>query len=259
MKISVITPSFNQAQFLPQTIESVLSQRGGFDLQYIIIDGGSTDGTLEVLEKINDPRASWISEKDQGQADAINKGLALATGAVLGWLNSDDLYQPSALDAVARAFEAHPDRAWLTGQCAIVDEKDQPIRHGVTRYKNRRLGRYSYRTLLRENYISQPATFWRRSAWERAGPLDKGLFWAMDYDLWLRLARLGDPIVLGQPLARFRLYGRSKTGDFRRRQYDEGFKVACRYLESDRLGRLAHRLNVEKIVLAYRLMRVLGR
>lgn len=259
MRISIITPSLNQAAFLPRTLASIHAQQGPFELEHRVIDAGSTDGTLEVLRAIDDPRFSFISEPDDGQSDAINKGFAQTDGDIVAWLNSDDVYEPGALAAVAKAFESHPGAAWVTGPCTIIDQHDQPVRPGVKRYKDRRLRRYSYKALLRENFISQPATFWRRAALQRVGPLDTALNWAMDYDLWLRLGRLSDPVILDEPLARFRLHAAGKTGDFSRRQYDEDLAVAKRYLPASRAAHAWRRLHTEKIVLAYRVMRVIGR
>lgn len=255
MKISVVMPSLNQVAFLPRAIESVLSQRGSFELELIVVDGGSTDGCVEVLSRIDDARLTWTTGPDDGQSDAINRGMARANGDLLAWLNSDDTYAPDALQAVCDGFARHPDRHWLTGQCDIVDRAGRSIRRPIARYKNRRLARYTRRALLRENFISQPATFWRRKAWRDVGPLDTGLHWTMDYDLWLRLSELGDPLVLQHTLARFRLYDTSKTGSFNRAQYDEGHRVAKRYAPSGSLDLIAHRFNVEKIVWAYRVMK----
>ena len=116
VKISVVTPSFNQCGFLSRTAESILSQRGDFELEWIVIDGGSTDGSVELLRGIADPRLRVISEPDRGQSHALNKGLVLAAGDVIAWLNADDLYPPGALAAVAEAFTAHPDAGWLVGR-----------------------------------------------------------------------------------------------------------------------------------------------
>jgi glycosyltransferase involved in cell wall biosynthesis len=261
MKISIVTPSFNQCAFLRRTMASILGQAGPFDLEWLVIDGGSTDGTLDLLRSISDPRVRWISEPDRGQSHAINKGLALAGGDVVAWLNSDDLYADGALAAVARAFEGNPDAQWIIGRCDIIDEHDRPIRPRITRYKDRQLRRYGYRRLLRENFISQPAVFWRREFGAQVGPLDESLHWTMDYDLWLRMGRLSPPLILNdeQPLARFRLHSQSKSGQVDRRQFDEGYAVALRYLDGDWMSRWAHRLNVEKIVAAYRVMRWIGR
>ena len=260
VKISIVTPTFNSGAYLRRTAESVLSQAGAFELQWVIVDGGSTDDTVEVLRSIaaTDSRVRWVSEPDRGQSHATNKGVAMADGDVIGWLNGDDLYAPGALDAVAAAFARNARAAWVVGRCEIVDEAGRPIRSSVTRYKDWRLDRYSYRGLLRENFICQPAVFWRRDLWRAAGALDEDLHWAMDYDLWLRFGRLADPLVLDTVVAHFRLHRDSKTGRAGRRQFDEGYEIACRYLGDDRVSRWVHKLNVEKIVASYRMMRVVG-
>ena len=260
LRLTIVTPSFNQGQFLPRTARSVLSQQGGFSLRWIVIDGGSTDGSVDFLRSVDDPRLFWISEKDRGQCHAINKGMGLAEGAdVLAWLNSDDVYEEGALATVAEAFAADPTAAWLVGRCRIIDEMDREIRPAVTRYKARILRRYTYRRLLRQNLISQPAAFWRASLWrDNGGRVDETLHWCMDYDLWLRFGRACDPLILSSVLSSFRMHKSSKSGQVTRRQFDEQYAVARRYLGRDRLSALIHRLHVEKIVWAYRGMRLLG-
>jgi glycosyltransferase involved in cell wall biosynthesis len=258
LKLSIVTPSYNGLRFLPRAADSILSQPGNFELEWIVVDGGSTDGTVEFLRSLNDPRVRWTSEPDGGQSDAINKGLSRATGDVAAWLNTDDVYTPGALAEVARAFESNRAARWLVGRYEVIDEQDRPIRPAVVRYKERSLRRYTYRALLRENFISQPAVFWRRGFGHDVGPLDESLHWTMDYDLWLRMGRVTDPMFLDNVLARFRLHPQSKTGKVDRRQFDEQYAVAKRYIGDDRTSRLVHRFNVEKIVWAYRVMRVLG-
>jgi glycosyltransferase involved in cell wall biosynthesis len=259
MRFSIVTPSFNQRIYLEQTAASVLGQAGGLELEWIVVDGGSTDGTVDFLRSLADPRVHWTSEPDQGQADALNKGLQRASAEIIAWLNSDDLYAQGALADVAGAFAQHPQAGWVIGQCDIIDAENRPIRDGVTRYKNRGLRRYRYRRLLRENFISQPAVFFRRDWLERVGPLDASLHHAMDYDLWLRLGQLGDPVVLNRPLAHFRIHSTSKTGMLVRDRFKEDLAVAARHAGEDRLSYRLHRLNVEKIVWAYRAMRLLRR
>ena len=216
LRITVVTPSFNQCRFLARTADSVLSQSGdsqsggGFDLRWVVVDGGSTDGTVEFLRSVRDPRLSFVSEPDRGQSHAINKGLAAAAGDaggdVVTWLNADDLYAPGALVAVADAFTGHPNANWLVGRYEVIDADDRPIRRGVVRYKERHLRRYSYWALLRENFIPQPAVFWRRAFGAEVGSLDESLHWTMDYDLWLRMGRRSDPLFVDRVLARFRLH-----------------------------------------------------
>jgi glycosyltransferase involved in cell wall biosynthesis len=254
MRFSIITPSYNQRSYLAQTMRSVLSQAGEFEMTWHVIDGSSNDGTVEFLRSLNDPRVRWISEADRGQSDAINKGLRQADGNVIGWLNSDDLYTDRALAAVAVAF-GDPAVQWVVGRCDNIDQNGRVIRSAIANYKDRSLRRYTYRGLLRENFIAQPAVFWRRSFGERVGLLDESLHYTMDYDLWLRMGRLADPCVLDQVLAQFRLHPQSKSGRVNREQFDEGYRVACRYFDGDALSRVVHRVNVEKIVWAYRAMR----
>ena len=229
MKLSIVTPSFNGRRFLEETSRSILSQQGDFDLEWVVVDGGSTDGTLDLLRTFDhDPRVRWVSEPDRGQSHAINKGLALARGDVVAWLNTDDLYTPGALSAVADAFARNPSARWLVGRYEIIDDAGRSIRPSVVRYKERSLRRYAYRKLLRENFISQPAVFWRRPFGEKVGPLDESLHYTMDYDLWLRMGREADPLFVDRVLAQFRLYATSKTGQMNREQFDEQYRVACR-------------------------------
>ena len=189
MRFTIVTPSFNQGAFIERTIESVLGQRGDFELEYLIVDGGLTDGTLDVLRRYDDRRLTWISERDGGQSEAINKGFGRATGDVLAWLNSDDTYVPGALDAVSGALRTTAAR-WCFGECAIIDEQDREIRHAITWYKNRLSRRYTARRLLEKDFIPQPAAFFRRDLLEEVGSVDEACRYSMDYDLWLRFARV---------------------------------------------------------------------
>jgi glycosyltransferase involved in cell wall biosynthesis len=210
MKVSVVTPSYNQAEFVERTVESVLSQRGDFELEYLVRDGGSTDGTLEVLRRY-EGRLRLVSEPDRGQCDAINQGFRQVSGDVLAWLNSDDVYVPGALDAVVRTMSETGTR-WCFGACGIVDEADRPIRGAISAYKSWVSRRYSRRRLLARNFIPQPAVFFRRDLLEEVGGLDESLRYAMDYDLWLRFARVAEPVFVSRELARFRWHDRSVTG-----------------------------------------------
>ncbi len=255
-RISIVTPSLNQAAFLPRTIESVLGQTGDFDLEYLVLDGGSTDGSVDVLRRY-EGRLAYRVEKDRGQADAINKGLRAVTGDVVGWLNSDDLLYPGALARVAAAFAARPDAAWLHGGCEIIDEHDRPIRRWVTAYKDFRCRHYTRRALLVENFVSQMTVFWRRSALERVGLLDDSLRYSFDYEYWLRLSALGDPIYLPDRLAAFRWYTSSKSGANFERQFGEDLEAFRRHAPAGALLRLHKRLRTAQIVAAYRVLRAL--
>ena len=269
VRIWIVTPSYNQAAYLRETVDSVRSQIGPFVVRHLVIDGGSDDGTVPFLRSVTDPRLTWISEPDDGQSDAVNKGLALVDMAgsekpladghdVVGWLNSDDLYRPGALAAVARTF-ADPAARWAVGRYRVIDAAGRNVRRPVVRYKERQLRRHSFGRLLRQNFIPQPAVFWRASFGRSVGRLDPSLHYTMDYDLWLRMAAVTPPTVVDAELAAFRVHGTSKTGRINRAQFDEGYAVAARYANGRRGDLIAHRLHVEKIVWAYRLLQRLGR
>jgi glycosyltransferase involved in cell wall biosynthesis len=211
VRISIVTPSYNQAQFIRRTIDSVLDQRGDFELDYKVIDGGSTDGTVEILKSYGD-RLSWISERDRGQVDAINRGLRSANGDVVSWLNSDDVLMPGALDRVVRSFDSNPDAEWLHGRCMIIDEEDREVRKWISAYKHYRSQRHTLESFLTENYISQMTVFWRRRLHDEIGYLDPDIRYAFDYDLILRLAQRSTPIYIEDPVACFRWYVTSKSG-----------------------------------------------
>ncbi|MBI3160216.1 MAG: glycosyltransferase [Chloroflexi bacterium] len=248
-RISIITPSLNSARFLEQTIVSVLDQ-GYPELEYIVVDGGSTDGTLDILRKY-DRRLRWFSEPDQGQADAINKGLRLSTGDILAYLNADDYYEPGVLQTVGATLSSEPEASWLTGKCRIVNEQGREVRRPITSYKNFWL-RFNYQSILAIlNYISQPATFWRRSVLNEVGLFDNRLNYALDYDYWLRVSRLHPLRVLDSRLASFRLHRDSKSGAGFVHQFNEEYEVAKRHVSSPALLRL-HRSHKWLIQTVYR-------
>jgi glycosyltransferase involved in cell wall biosynthesis len=200
--ITIVTPSFNAAATIAETLESVSTQDYP-GLEHIVVDGGSSDGTLEVLSAA--PGIRWVSEPDRGLAHALNKGIAIASGEVIGELNADDLYEPGSLHAVGEAFAEDRDAAWLTGYCRIIDAEGTEIRRPITAYKNALLRRYSLGLYLTHNFISAPATFFRRAALDEAGEFDERYRISVDYDLQLRIARRHDPLILRRYLASFRM------------------------------------------------------
>ena len=225
-KISIITPTLNQAKFIKQTIESVLSQNYP-NLEYIVIDGGSTDETLKILQKYS-KHLKWISEKDKGQADAINKGLKLATGDILAYLNSDDLYTPNTLLTVGEYFLANPHTHWLTGDYQIIDENNNPISKQslVVNYKKFLLHHYHPLILkLTNSIIPQPSTFWSKKAYQSIGEFDINLHYAMDYDYWVRLSNHFSLHYLPQTLSSFRVYSGSKSTTGTKKQFQEEIYV----------------------------------
>ena len=202
--VSIVTPSFNQQEFLEETILSVLDQDYPA-LEYYIIDGGSTDGSVEIIEKYAEKLTGWVSESDQGQTDAINKGFARSQGEIMAWINSDDTYHPGAIRSAVDYLQKNPDIGLVYGDTDLIDGS------------GRRVGMFnaqqtSYQRLLRGGvYIPQPAAFWRRELWNTSGPLDPSYYFAMDYDLWVRFAKIS-PIQYYKKLwASFRIHGEGKT------------------------------------------------
>jgi GT2 family glycosyltransferase len=202
-KISIVTPSFNQGPFLEETIRSVLLQ-GYQDLEYIIIDGGSSDESVEIIRKYGSWLAYWISESDRGQSHAINKGWEKATGEIWAWLNSDDVYLRNALNRIAQAFAGEPQLKMIYGDSVIIDNQDQV--HGHLRARD-----FSLEELLETNFIPQPSTFLKASALAEVGGLNESLHLCMDYSLWLQVAQQGDVSYIGKTLSAMRLHPESKT------------------------------------------------
>jgi glycosyltransferase involved in cell wall biosynthesis len=180
------------------------------NLEYLVMDGGSTNQTLDVLKRYSG-RVTWFNEKDEGQTNAINKGLCLAGGDLLAYLNADDLLLPGTLFKVAQTAARNLQAMWFTGQCRIIDDRGNEIRKPVTTYKNLLLRSRSFSLLAMTNYISQPSTFWRREALQEVGLLDENLHYVMDYEYWLRLYSKYPPIFIPAYLASFKIHPASKT------------------------------------------------
>jgi glycosyltransferase involved in cell wall biosynthesis len=219
--VSIITPSFNQARYLESTIRSALSQDYP-NIEYIIVDGGSSDGSVEVIRRYSDRLAWWVSEKDRGQTDAINKGFAHAKGEILAWLNSDDIYESNAVSEAVAYLQNWSEVGLVYGDANFIDEN------------GRMIGRFpaaqtSYR-LLRQGYvhIPQQSAFWRADLWHKVGPLDPSFYFAMDYDLWVRLAALAPVHYLPRLWASFRLHTQGKTIVADARCWEEMLKVHYR-------------------------------
>jgi len=226
-RISVITPSFNQAAFLERTMLSVLEQDYP-DLEYIVIDGGSTDGSVDIIRKYQDRLAFWISEPDRGQVHAINKGLQRATGEWLAWQNSDDVFYPGAFQRVARAAKRYPVAALIIGDINLIDESDKVIR-------DLKYVRPTYGSLLAEGMVlSNQAAFWRQSLHSRIGWLDESLHYGFDYEWFLRILRTTNRAVhVSQCLGAFRAHEATKSSRYQVR-FDEEYRSILRGREMPR-------------------------
>lgn len=199
-KISIVTPSYNQGAFLEETMRAVLEQ-GYPNLEYIVIDGGSTDNSVEIIKKYEKQLAYWVSEKDNGMYDAIQKGLSRATGDVMGWINSDDGYHRKALFVVGEVFQNIPEISWLQGNPSSMDEQGRM----VSSFSSRRWSRYHF-YMGDYKFVQQESTFWRKSLWDLAGgTLRTDMKLAGDFELWLRFMKYAKLHVLRAPVGIFRL------------------------------------------------------
>jgi glycosyltransferase involved in cell wall biosynthesis len=202
--VSIVTPSFNQGKYLEATIQSVLSQDYQ-PLEYILVDGGSQDNSPEIIQSYADRLAWWVSEPDRGQTDALNKGFAHARGEIFAWINSDDTYLPGAVAEAVAALQAHPEAGMVYGDANLIDESGQVIGKFPARQTDYRRLRRGY------VHIPQQTAFFRASLWQQVAPLDPSFYFAMDYDLWVRLARLAPLHYTPRPWASFRIHASGKT------------------------------------------------
>jgi hypothetical protein len=245
---SIVIPTLNQGPFIEDTLLSILGQ--GYDnLEIIVVDGGSTDDTPAVLERYRPWIRELICEPDRGQSEAINKGFRRATGSILAWLNSDDIFLPGAFRTVLACFDAHPGGRWVIGSGDIISAEQRFLRHVPGREG-------SAQTLLAiENdcFLLQQSCFWSASLWQEAGGVDESLSLLMDYDLWWRFSRRCSGIVTQEKLGAMRYYTTVKT----RRQVErfpaELATIYARYGAGEQLDRLVQKLLAEKSLLGERL------
>jgi glycosyltransferase involved in cell wall biosynthesis len=234
--ITVVTPSFNQGQYIEQTIQSVLSQEGDFYIDYIIADGGSTDNTVEIIKKYDGLLKNnqypikcqgvnfrWWSRPDKGQSNAINQGFKIAKGDILAWINSDDYYEPGAFSIIAKEYKSNSDADLIYGDGNAVNEKGEFIKKVISKEGG-------YETFLKRGWtIFQPAAFFSKKIINKIGGLDESLHYAMDYDLWLKILRQGQAIHIPEVLANFREWNESKTSSDQQKFLAERQKIFKRH------------------------------
>jgi glycosyltransferase involved in cell wall biosynthesis len=225
-KISVVTPSFNQGQYIEATIRSVLEQ-GYPNVEYIIMDGGSTDNTVEIIEKYSEHLAYWVSEPDEGQTDALVKGFNQASGDILCWLCSDDLFEPGTLREVAEIFAEHLDWQVVYGDSLWMDAGGRPIR------PKKEIPFIRFIWMYDHNYLPQPSTFWRHGIYEQVGGLDVRMKLAMDGDLWARFAERTTLHHVPRTWSRMRYYPEQKNLRLRTTSDEEDALIRSRYLPDE--------------------------
>lgn len=247
-KISIVTPSYNQGKYLEDTILSVINQ-GYPNLEYIIIDGGSTDNSVEIIKKYESHLTYWVSEKDQGLYDALQKGFEKSTGAIMAWLNSDDMYHKKSLFIVSEIFETFKEVRWLMGSNTFYDEQGNPFVYDSEPYQQRWSKVRMH--LSRDKYIQQESVFWRRDLWEEAGAtIDTHYLLAADFELWARFFRNANIYTSSYILGGFRLRNENqKSLDQRSRYREEVDTILDREQNRDRIPLIYYRMMLQLISL----------
>lgn len=220
--VSVITPSYNQAEYLENTIRSVLAQHNdkqtSYNLEYLIVDGGSDDGSQDIIQKYTSDLTWWVSEPDAGQADAINKGFQKSRGEIVSWLNSDDLYLPGAIAGVVQAMQENPQAGMAYGDAIAIDSNGKPLNKWT-------FGNWGLAELMRFRIICQPAVFIRRSILEQAGALDISYHYMLDHKFWLQIARISSIVHIPETWAAARIHASAKNVNLAYRFGEETFRI----------------------------------
>jgi glycosyltransferase involved in cell wall biosynthesis len=243
-KISIVIPSFNKVRFIRETLDSIVSQKYS-NLEVIIQDGGSSDGTLEIIKKYALKFLEIIryeSKKDNGQLDAINKGLGKATGEILTFINADDCYLPGAFAAISEAYIRHRNALWFAGQGRVINLSGEEIAKVVTWYKNLFLTFNFYFFLLTLNYLMQPSVFITRKAWQKFGPFTGITDFITEYDLWLKMGRVSMPIIINRNISNFRIERTTKTKIMSNELLSEDWRIVNKYTKNP-FVLVLHKLN----------------
>lgn len=248
LKFSILTPSYNQGNLLERNILSVLNQNYE-NFEHIIVDGGSSDNTLEIIKKY--PHLKWISEEDKGQADALNKGLQISSGEIIGWINSDDYYEPSVFSSIAMEFEK-TDCKWVVGNMKEVDLIQNKERYIESPH-------VSYNALIdNPDIVKQPCTFFKKNLITEVGGWNENLYMVMDFDLWLRISKKAEPIKIEKCLANFVIHENQKTSTNNiKRQINEIVEVLrANKIDKEKINVIVRKKR--KSLLKQRIKKILG-
>jgi len=228
--ITIITPVYNQAKYLEESIQSVLAQNYPL-IEYIVLDGGSTDGTVDILRKYSD-KITWYSRKDKGQADALNKGFGIAKGRIVGYLCADDKYTKGTLRTVGEYFAKHPQDVLVTGDYQVINSEGKSV-FSIERHYKKLLWKFnSHNMFLFANYVNEPSTFWRRSLFEEFGAFDTELDYVFDYEWWLRVNKKYPIKIINSVLSNFRIHNESKSGVRFRQAFANDLLAAKRHTKN---------------------------
>ena len=233
MKISIITTCLNAEKYIKQTIESVLSQKGDFSLEYIITDAGSTDSTLEIIKSFGD-KITLLNAKGLNQSEGINLGIKKSSGDIIAYLNADDTYLPNTLSIVTKSFQNNSPK-WVIGKCHIINSKNKEINKWVTNYKNFFLKRYNYFWFLVENFISQPAVFLHRDLFKEFGYFNETEVYTMDYNYWLEIGKKYNPVFIDKYLSNFRRTKETKSNTGYYKQFWDDAKLGIKFAVKSRI------------------------
>jgi len=240
MKITIVTPSYNSEKFIEETLHCVLSQKGEFFLEYIVVDGNSTDGTVGIIKKYDEMLREgkwpircqgidfkWVSEPDKGMYAAINKGFSMGTGDIYAWINSDDIYLPNVLNLACRVFSQFPQINWFSGATAIINASSIIERYPACLLYNRDLLKKGFYN-LDHYFLSQEGTFWKSSLWKKAGGIDEKLKLAGDFYLWTKFAEFEELYTINIILSCFRIHVNQLSVDL------NAYKSECeRFIKTD--------------------------
>jgi glycosyltransferase involved in cell wall biosynthesis len=251
LKVSIVIPTLNQGKFIKECIDSILCQSYP-DIEIFVVDGGSVDGTLNILGSYGS-KIRWLSEKDNGQTNAINKGMRLIVGEICGFINSDDILFPDSIETVVNVF-LHTNALWVTGDYQIINCQGRIIQSPIVLYK-RFLRHFSSKTMISlANYIVQPSTFWRKEIFEKIGFFDESYSFVMDYDFWMRAFEIEKPLIIHKLLSSFRIHDQSKGGTQYIQQFAEEIQVLKKYSRNPIIIGI-HWLHNQIITLIYRLIK----
>lgn len=240
-KISIVIPSLNKTKYIKSTLDSIFTQSYN-NLEIIIQDGGSTDGTIEAIREYSSKYKNiiWESKEDGGQLNAVNKGLGKASGDILTFINADDCYFSDTFRIISETYLKNPGALWFVGCGIVVDEKDRKIAKPITLYKNLLKFVNNYNLLLMTNYLMQPSVFFTKQAYQKYGPFTGTKDFIMEYEFWLKLGKISMPILINSDLSRFRIEASTKTKLMFQQLLEEDTKIVNKYTSNQLILNLHH-------------------